>query len=138
MKTPKYNPDEGHEKFPEDNEDQFLTAEMLEHRLREPNMDEKKQELDIDGWPKRPPHECDDCKPHSTPWMGPDHYGHDPALCTTCLRVFNNYEILLNALKEIMEGKGRYSQDNFEHCRNTVEDKKERAAQAIAKVEGKE
>lgn len=35
------------------------------------------------------------------------------------------------ALREISEGKGRYSQDQFEHCRNTVEDMKELAKAAL-------
>jgi hypothetical protein len=39
--------------------------------------------------------------------------------------------ILLNALSEIAKGKGRFSLDHFEHCKNTVEDMKELAVRAI-------
>ena len=42
---------------------------------------------------------------------------------------------LLEALKEIAEGKGRYSENQFEHARNTIEDMKELAKAAIAKAE---
>jgi gentisate 1,2-dioxygenase len=47
------------------------------------------------------------------------------------------HEELLDALKEIAEGKGAYSQDQFEHCKNTVRDMKQLAIEAIAKAEGK-
>ena len=43
---------------------------------------------------------------------------------------------LLKALKEIAEGKGAYSRDAFEHARNTINNMKEIANQAIAKAEG--
>ena len=41
---------------------------------------------------------------------------------------------LLAALEEIAEGKGQFSQDPFQHCKNAVEDMKELAQQAIAKA----
>ena len=44
---------------------------------------------------------------------------------------------MLEALKEIAEGKGRYSMDPFTHACNTVDDMKELARQAIALVEGR-
>ena len=40
-------------------------------------------------------------------------------------------ERLKEALEEIKKGEGRYSLDQFEHCRNTVEDMKELAEQAL-------
>ena len=36
------------------------------------------------------------------------------------------------ALQEISEGKGRFSRDHFEHCRNTVEDMKALAVAALS------
>jgi hypothetical protein len=44
---------------------------------------------------------------------------------------------LLATLREISEGRGRFSRDNFEHARNTIEDMKQLALDAIAKVERK-
>ena len=44
---------------------------------------------------------------------------------------------LLEALKEIAEGKGRFSQDPLTHASNTIEDMIEIAHNAIAKAEGK-
>lgn len=41
---------------------------------------------------------------------------------------------LLEALKEISKTKGRFSRDHFQHCKNTIEDMKEVAIQAIAKA----
>lgn len=43
---------------------------------------------------------------------------------------------LLAALEEISEGKGRYNQDQFEHAKNTIEDMKQIALEAIQKVKG--
>ena len=43
---------------------------------------------------------------------------------------------LLEALKEIAEGKGRYSADKLTHASNTIADMKEIALRAIAKAEG--
>lgn len=40
---------------------------------------------------------------------------------------------LRSALLEIAEGKGRYSQDQFTHTRNTIEDMKELANEALNK-----
>jgi hypothetical protein len=37
-------------------------------------------------------------------------------------------------LKEIIKGMGRYSQDQFEHARNTIEDMKELARQTLAQI----
>ena len=45
---------------------------------------------------------------------------------------------LYEALKEILEGKGRYSMNRLTHAENTIEDMKELAKQAIAKAVGKE
>ena len=45
---------------------------------------------------------------------------------------------LREALEEISEGKGRFSRDNFEHCRNTVEDMKALAIEALSPMESKE
>ena len=39
------------------------------------------------------------------------------------------------ALEEISKGQGRFSLDHFEHCRNTVEDMKVLAEQALADTE---
>lgn len=39
---------------------------------------------------------------------------------------------LLDALEEIAEGRGRFSMDKFTHARNTIEDMKELALNAIA------
>lgn len=39
---------------------------------------------------------------------------------------------LREALREISEGRGRFSLDNFEHARNTIEDMKELALAALA------
>jgi hypothetical protein len=44
---------------------------------------------------------------------------------------------MLEALKEIAKGEGRYSRDPFEHACNTIEDMKALAIAAIAKAEGK-
>lgn len=40
----------------------------------------------------------------------------------------------VEALEEIKLGKGRYSQDHFEHARNCIEDMKELAQQALEKI----
>lgn len=40
-------------------------------------------------------------------------------------------EKLIGALREISEGRGRFSLDNFEHARNTIEDMKARALAAL-------
>lgn len=42
---------------------------------------------------------------------------------------------LYEALKEISEGKGRYSQNRLEHASNTIEDMKALANEAILKYE---
>ena len=42
---------------------------------------------------------------------------------------------LREALQEISEGKGRFSRDQFEHCRNTVEDMKALAIEALSPTE---
>ena len=41
-------------------------------------------------------------------------------------------EVLEGALREISEGKGRYSMDPLEHAGNTIEDMKELAKEALA------
>ena len=38
---------------------------------------------------------------------------------------------LVEVLKEISEGKGRYNPDQFEHAKNTIQDMKELAIQAL-------
>ena len=45
---------------------------------------------------------------------------------------------MLEALKEIAEGKGAYSRDKLEHAVNCVEGMKATAKQAIAKAEEEE
>ena len=45
-------------------------------------------------------------------------------------------ERLRGWLGKISEGRGRFSMDNFEHCRNTVEDMKAPALEALAPKEG--
>jgi len=50
-------------------------------------------------------------------------------------KTVNCFDKLIEALKEISEGKGRYSLDQFEHCRNTVEDMKELAKDALKLIE---
>lgn len=42
------------------------------------------------------------------------------------------------ALAEITEGKGRFSLDNYEHARNTIEDMKELAQEALKSISGVE
>jgi len=44
---------------------------------------------------------------------------------------------LLEALREIAKGEGRYSRDPLEHASNTVDDMKALALRAIAKAEGR-
>ena len=44
---------------------------------------------------------------------------------------------LLEALKEIAEGKGQFSQDHLTHAKNTIEDMKMLATIAIALAEGR-
>jgi len=44
---------------------------------------------------------------------------------------------LLEALKEIVKGRGAYNQDQLIHCSNTVEEMKETAKAAITKAESK-
>jgi hypothetical protein len=44
---------------------------------------------------------------------------------------------LLEALREIANGEGRYSRDPLEHASNTIEDMRALALKAIAKAEGK-
>ncbi len=42
---------------------------------------------------------------------------------------------MYEALKEISEGKGRFSLDQLEHADNTIEDMKQLAIEALAKAE---
>ncbi len=44
-------------------------------------------------------------------------------------------ERLRKALEEISQGRGRFSKDNYEFCRNTVEDMKALAIKALAPKE---
>lgn len=50
------------------------------------------------------------------------------------VKAVNNHEALVKALEEIAEGKGRFSRDQFEHARNTIDDMKELARDALALV----
>jgi len=43
---------------------------------------------------------------------------------------------MYEALKEISEGKGRYSMDKLTHASNTIDDMKELALNALLKAEG--
>lgn len=45
---------------------------------------------------------------------------------------------LLEALKEIQEGRGAFSMDHLTHAANTIEEMKALAKTAIAKAEGEE
>ena len=65
------------------------------------------------------------CEPFTTEWLETN---------TAVLKASND---MYEALKEILEGKGRYSMDKLTHAENTIEDMKELAKQAIAKAEGK-
>ena len=44
---------------------------------------------------------------------------------------------MYEALKEISEGKGRFSRDPLTHAENCIEDMKNLALKALAKAEGK-
>jgi DNA-binding MarR family transcriptional regulator len=44
-------------------------------------------------------------------------------------------EMMHKALKEIAKGEGRFSLDHLKHAKNTIEDMKELANQALAQVE---
>src|SRR3990167_11034108 len=55
--------------------------------------------------------------------------------CPYCERLNVANARLIEALKEISEGKGRYSMDKLTHAENTIQDMKEIAKQAITKVE---
>jgi hypothetical protein len=45
---------------------------------------------------------------------------------------------MLEALREIAKGEGRFSRDPLEHAANTIEDMKALAEAAITKAEGRE
>ena len=47
----------------------------------------------------------------------------------------NTYPQLVEALKEIAKGEGRFSRDPLEHAANTIEDMKQLALQALAAAE---
>ena len=62
------------------------------------------------------------------------HEHGDDDICKACIHEAE-VERLQTALGKISEGRGRFSRDNFEHCRNTVEDMKELAIKALAPKE---
>ena len=51
-----------------------------------------------------------------------------------CMRYETRISELEGVLNEIAEGKGRYSMEPLEHASNTIEDMKELANDAIARV----
>lgn len=53
------------------------------------------------------------------------------AYCKEVIRSINSYDDFIEGLQEISEGKGRYSLDNFEHARNTIDDMKEIATKLL-------
>ena len=60
----------------------------------------------------------------------------DPVIPTfDALWLLNRLDKAREALQEIAKGYGRFSTDQFEHCRNTVEDMKELAAKAVEEME---
>jgi hypothetical protein len=61
----------------------------------------------------------------------------DQANAELIVKSCNNHDFLVETLKEISEGKGRYSTDQLTHANNTIEDMKKLALEAIAVVEGK-
>lgn len=60
-------------------------------------------------------------------------------MCDNCFNgrtpIANSNLIMLEALKEITEGKGRYNPDGYTHARNTIEDMIELAEIAIKNVD---
>ena len=73
-------------------------------------------------------HEADSVK--STSFMG-------VGFCSEHVRAVNAHEEMLEALKFIAEGKGSFSMDPLQHAKNTINELKEVARQAIFKAEGK-
>jgi hypothetical protein len=53
------------------------------------------------------------------------------------VKAVNNHDALVRALEEIAEGVGRYSHNAFEHACNTIEDMKQIALDALARLEAK-
>ena len=60
---------------------------------------------------------------------------HNHGDCELREEIEKEVERLRGVLEEISEGKGRFSRDHFEHCRNTVEDMKALAIEALAPKE---
>ena len=59
-------------------------------------------------------------------------YRTNEELRETVRRLEAQVKRMREALQEISEGKGRFSRDHFEHCRNTVEDMKALAVAALS------
>ena len=51
------------------------------------------------------------------------------------VKAVNCHDKLVAALREIAQGKGRYSMDKLEHAANTIEDMKALAVAALADCE---
>ncbi len=56
-------------------------------------------------------------------------------LAPKIVNALNNHDSLLEALREITEGLGLYSEDRMQHAENTIESMKNIARKAIEKVE---
>lgn len=50
-------------------------------------------------------------------------------------KLVNDLVTATTALKEIAKGEGRFSRDHHEHASNTIDDMKELATTALAKIE---
>ncbi len=72
--------------------------------------------------------------------VGYDVYGREieaGRLSKWAYRQLETQPEMYEALKEISEGRGRYSRDELTHASNTIEDMKALAVQALLKAEGK-
>ena len=63
--------------------------------------------------------------------------GDDEANAAFIVQAVNAHDELVEALKEIAEGRGRFDFDHLKHCANTVDNMKDLALKALAKAEGK-
>jgi len=59
-----------------------------------------------------------------------------PGIHPNCPLENDNTELMLSALEEISEGKGRYDLDHLQHVINCVEDMVDVAKETIKKVKG--